>query len=153
MADDVVTVEKVIHAQPEAIFALISDAARHPEFDGSGGVVKAKADAPERLGLGAVFGMSMKMGVPYSTVNTVIEYEENRRIAWQTAPRGFAGRFSGGRIWRYELEPADGGTRVQESWDVTKDKQRSMLKVIAAKQMKRAMEKTLDRIEEITVSS
>jgi len=153
MAEDVVTVEKVIHAPPEVIFGLLTDASRHPEVDGSGGVVKPKPDTPERLGPGSVFGMSMRLGVPYSTVNTVVEYEENRRIAWRTAPLGFAGRFSGGRIWRYQLEPAEGGTLVQESWDVTNDKQRSILKVVAAKQMKRAMEKTLDRIEELTATT
>ena len=40
-------------------------------------------------------------------------------IAWQTrGPGKFGARF-GGRIWRYELEPVDGGTRVRETWDVT----------------------------------
>ena len=33
------------------------------------------------------FGMSMKMGVPYSMSNTVIEFEPDRRIAWQTVLR------------------------------------------------------------------
>jgi len=31
--------------------------------------------------LGSTFGMSMKMGLPYSMVSTVIEFDENRRIA------------------------------------------------------------------------
>ena len=40
------------------------------------------------------FGMGMKMLVSYSTVNKVVEFEENRRIAWKTGP---AGRH--GQVW------------------------------------------------------
>ena len=32
---------------------------------------------------GSTFGMSMKVGIPYSMTNTVVEFEENRRIAWE----------------------------------------------------------------------
>ena len=72
--------------------------------------------------------MSMKMGVPYSMVSTVIEFEPDHRIGWQAKPSAFFGRFVGGRIWRDEFEEVDGGTRVRESWDITQDKQRSFLK-------------------------
>jgi hypothetical protein len=151
MDGDVVTTEKVIHASPEAIFALLADASRHPDIDGSGTVKAAKSGAPQRLSLGATFGMSMKMGIGYSMVNTVIEFEDNRRIAWQARPPGFIGRISAGRIWRYELEPVDGGTRVRESWDVSQDKQRSMLKLGGMpKKTETNMAKTLDRIAELT---
>ena len=47
---------------------------------------------PERLGLGATFGMSMHLGISYSMVNTVIEFEENRRIAWQATIPGPPGQ-------------------------------------------------------------
>ena len=46
MDGDVVTAEKVIHAPPGAIFALLADAARHPDIDGSGSVKKVKTGAP-----------------------------------------------------------------------------------------------------------
>jgi uncharacterized protein YndB with AHSA1/START domain len=151
MDGDVVTTEKVIQAPPEAIFALLADASRHPDIDGSGTVKQAKNDAPQRLSLGATFGMSMKMGIGYSMVNTVIEFDDNRRIAWQARPPGFMGRISAGRIWRYELEPVDGGTRVRESWDVSQDKQRRMLKLGGMpKKTETNMAKTLDRIAELT---
>jgi uncharacterized protein YndB with AHSA1/START domain len=153
MDRDVVTVERVIPAPPEAIFDLIADASRHPDIDGSGTVKQAK-DSPERLTAGSTFGMSMHMGFGYSMVNTVIEFEENRRIAWQAVPAGFVGKFVGGRIWRYELEPVDGGTRVRESWDVSKDRQRIFLKLggLPAK-TKGNMEQTLARVEELTAQS
>jgi uncharacterized protein YndB with AHSA1/START domain len=126
---DVVSVERAIAATPAAIFAVVADASRHPEIDGSGTVVKAKPAASHELGLGSVFGMSMKMGVPYVMSNTVIEFEQDRRIAWQTVLSGFLGRFVGGRIWRFELEPAaDGSTLVRESWDISQDKQSGFLR-------------------------
>jgi len=70
----------------------------------------------QRLTLGTTFGMDMKMGVRYSTVSTVVEFGENRLIAWQTGPKGKLERYVAGRIWRYELEPLDGGTLVRETW-------------------------------------
>lgn len=154
MHGDVVTVEKVIRAPAEAIFALLADPTRHPDIDGSGAVKRAKADAPQRLALGSKFGMSMRVGIPYSMVNTVIEFEDNRRIAWQARPPGFVGRFSAGRIWRYELEPVEGGTRVTESWDLSQDKQRMFLRLGGLPDKTRTnMQKTLERIEELTSAS
>ena len=149
MEGNVVSVERVIAAPPSAIFELVADASKHPLIDGSGTVVKATG-APERLTQGAEFGMAMKAGIGYSMVNTVIEFEQDRRIAWQAKPKGFAGRFTGGRIWRYELEPVEGGTRVRESWDVSQDHQRMFLKLGGLPERTRKnMDKTLDRIEEL----
>jgi len=154
MDGDVVTVERVVPAPAEAIFALVADPVRHPDIDGSGAVKRAKTDAPRRLALGSKFGMSMRMGVPYSMVNTVIEFEDNRRIAWQTRFPGFLGRISTGRIWRYELEPVEGGTRVKESWDLSQDLQKWLLKLGSIPDVTRKnMEKTLERIEELTSAS
>jgi hypothetical protein len=150
MEGNVVSVERCIPAGPAAIFSLVADAARHHEIDGSGLVRDVKAGAPQKLSLGSTFGMSMKMGIGYSTVNTVIEYEEDRRIAWQTRFTGFIGRFVGGRIWRYELEPVEGGTLVRESWDISQDHQRAMLRLgPVAKQTAESIEKTLEKIEGI----
>jgi len=154
MEGDVITVERVIPAPAEAIFDLVADASRHPDIDGSGTVKRAKAGAPRRLALGSTFGMSMHMGINYSMTNTVVEFEENRRIAWQARPGGMLGKVLAGRIWRYELEPVDGGTRVRESWDVSQDHQRALLKMSKLPQTTRTnMERTLARIEELTSDS
>ncbi len=154
MEGDVVSVERVIPAGPAAIFALLSDASRHPEIDGSGTVRQVKPGAPQKLSLGATFGMSMKMGVAYSMVSTVIEYEEDRRIAWQSRPGGFVGRFVAGRIWRYELEPSAGGTLVRESWDISQDHQRALLKLGGLPtKTATSMAKTLERIEGIVTTT
>ena len=150
MNGDVLSVERVIPATPEKIFDLVADAAKHPLIDGSGTVKQVKEGAPQRLTKGSTFGMDMKVGMRYSMLSEVVEFEENRRIAWQSKPRGIGGKLTGGRIWRYELEPVDGGTLVRESWDLSQDKQRVLFKHgPMARQTKGNMEKTLERIEEI----
>jgi hypothetical protein len=155
VGDSVISVERVIHAPAASIFAIVADASRHPEIDGSGSVKGLKEGAPHHLELGSTFGMSMKLGMPYSMSSTVIEFDQDRRIAWQTILSGPFGRFIGGRIWRYELEDADGGgTLVRETWDITQDKQRFMLKAgPVGKQTAEAMTKTLERLARLTESS
>ncbi|MBV9952891.1 MAG: SRPBCC family protein [Acidimicrobiia bacterium] len=146
---DVETVERFIPAPPAAIFALIADPSRHRDIDGSGTVRDAK-EPPQRLELGSRFGMSMRMGLPYSMVSTVIEYEPDRRLAWQTTGPTAIGRHVGGRIWRYELEPRDGGTLVKESWDITQESPftRPIVRQ-GAKKTRENMAKTLERIEHL----
>ena len=155
MEGNTVSVDRVIKAPASAIFAIVADATRHPEIDGSGALVKTKDGAPDRLTLGSTFGMSMKMGIGYSMVNTVVEFEQDRRIAWQARPPGLPGRFTAGRIWRYELDPdGEGSTRVRESWDISEDHQRWFLKLGGLPEKTRGnMEKTLVRIEELTNGS
>ncbi len=143
---DIETVERFIPAPASAIFDLIADPSRHPDIDGSGTVRAAKSGS-ERLKLGATFGMSMKVGIGYSMQSTVIEFEENRRIAWQTRPPSkIGGMIAGGRVWRYELEPAEGGTNVRESWDISQEVQKWMVRSARKKNIE-GMTKTLERIE------
>ena len=151
MGETVVSVERVINAPAADIFAIVADASRHPEIDGSGSVKQVKPGAPERLALGSTFGMSMKLGVPYSMSNKVIEFEPDKRIAWQTTFAGPLGRLIGGRIWRYEFEASGSGTLVRETWDITQDKQRFMLRAgPVGKQTKDAMSRTLEQLATIT---
>ena len=145
MTSDTITVERTIKAPAASIFALLSDAAKHSEFDGSG-TVRGTSQGSRPLSLGTRFGMSMHMGVGYKTSNEVVEFEQDRLIAWRTT--GLKGLI-GGRIWRYELEPVADGTLVKETWDVSNDKQKFFLKrskMPAA--AKKGMRRTLDRIAE-----
>jgi uncharacterized protein YndB with AHSA1/START domain len=141
-----VSVERVIKAPASTIFALVADAGKHPSFDGSGTVKRATQESLP-LTKGSKFGMSMRMGLPYRTTNTVIEFEPDRQIAWQTT---MAGGIVGGRIWRYELSPTDDGTLVRETWDVSQDKQRWWLKSGGmSRQAENGMRATLERIAEL----
>lgn len=150
MDSDTVSVERTIQASAADIFAIVSDAGRHQEIDGSG-TVRGTRQPSRPLQLGSVFGMSMHMKVGYRTKNVVVEFEPDRRIAWQTS--GLFGLI-GGRIWRYELEPVgDGATLVRETWDVSQDKQRALLKrskMPAA--AKRGMRRTLERLEQVVAA-
>ncbi len=150
MADnrDQVSVERVIAAPPEKIFELLADPASHQKIDGSGTVRDAKGDT-SRLALGSIFGMSMKMGLPYTTENEVVAFEDGRCIAWQTTI-GLFGRkkIFGGRIWRYDLEPVESGTRVRETWDISLEKVKALVRP-AAKKTAKSMEQTLERIDQL----
>jgi uncharacterized protein YndB with AHSA1/START domain len=100
-----------VAAPPEVVFAILADPRQHARIDGSGSV-QEMVRGPERLSKGATFGMDMKLfGLPYKIRNTVVEFEEGRRIAW---------RHFGGHRWRYVLEPTGGGTRVTESFDYSR---------------------------------
>ena len=150
---NVATVERLINAPAAAIFDLLADPSRHQEIDGSGtvkGVPGGAKDAgPQRLALGSTFGMSMKMGVGYTMENTVVEFEENARIAWQPRPtQTVMAWFVGGRIWRYQLVPAAGGTLVRESWDISQEKQPWAVRSLRSKTID-SMTKTLERIAQV----
>jgi uncharacterized protein YndB with AHSA1/START domain len=151
---DTESAERVIAAPPEAIFALLADPSRHHEIDGSGTVHEEKKGTHE-LKLGDQFSMAMKQGVPYSTTNTVIDFEANRRIAWHTCSPNLMGKLFGGPVWRYELEPVEGGTRVTESWDVSTTKlSKPLLRSgPARKHTRKSIEKTLENIEKLLASA
>ena len=104
----VVSVSGFVPASPTEIFNLLADPNQHSLIDGSGSVLKARSDAPERLSLGAKFGMDMKIGMKYKITNEIVEFDEPSLIAW---------RHFGGHIWRYKLEAVEGGTQVTEQFD------------------------------------
>ena len=134
----VLSATKVVPATPQQIFDLLADPAQHPTIDGSGSVRKPQSGAPSRLSLGARFGMDMKIGVPYKITNEVVEFDEPKQIAW---------RHFGGHIWRYILEPVDGGTRVTEQFDWNKSKSPIVLKLSGAfDKNQKSMEATLERL-------
>ncbi len=53
-----------IKAPAKVIFDLIADPKNHQKIDGSG-MLQGELRAPERLYLGAKFGMKMKIIIPY----------------------------------------------------------------------------------------
>lgn len=143
MAEQVqwVSVERVIPAPPEKIFDVLADPSQHPVIDGSGTVKDTRGRQPARLSLGAKFGMSMRLGVPYAITNTVVEFEEGRRIAW---------RHIGGHRWRYELEPLDEATRVRETYDWSTAMVGTRLYIVMTgwpRRAQKAMTQTLERLE------
>jgi len=147
---DTESAERVIPAPAGEIFALLADPGRHHEIDGSGSVQLPK-DGAQRVKRGDQFAMLMKRGVPYSTTNTVVEFEDERLIAWKTCSNNAIGRILGGPIWRYELEPVDGGTRVRETWDISEARaEKPLLRLgLVHRDVHKSMERTLENIEKL----
>jgi hypothetical protein len=141
MSKTVISRTAFVKAPPGVIFELLANPRRHGEIDGSGTVQSARVNAPARLSMGATFGMDMKLGLPYRITNTVVEFEENKRIAW---------RHFGGHIWRYILEPVEGGTQVTEQFDPTTSRMPIVLKLMNSETNNaKAIERTLDNLQEL----
>ncbi len=132
-----VSVERFVAAPAPQIFDLLADPAQHVALDGSGSV-KGLRRGPDRLTLGAKFAMTMRQRVPYGVTNEVVEFEEGRRIAWQHFAHD---------VWRYELEAAEGGTLVRETFDWSHGRGGRILELMHVPEKNRtAMERTLERL-------
>lgn len=131
----------VINAPAETIFNLLADPRRHQELDGSR-TISGIMSGPARLSLGARFGMKMHLGIHYRVMNTVVEYEENKLIAW---------RHIGRWRWRYELRSiSPDATEVTETFDGTTSISQLWLKVRKAYPwVQMAVAKSLVRLKEI----
>jgi uncharacterized protein YndB with AHSA1/START domain len=98
----------VISAPPSKIFDLLANPASHRLFDGSE-TIQSSISGPDRLFLGAKFSMAMKIKVAYRIKNTVVAFEENKKITWCHLMKW---------TWSYELEDlGNGQTQVTESFD------------------------------------
>ncbi len=138
----VISVSRIIPAPADRIFDLLADPAQHPRLDGSGTVARLRK-GPPRLSRGARFSMDMRMGIGYVTSNKVIEFVENRSIAWRHAARF---------VWRYELTPVDGGVQVTESFDYARPWGFLLDRTKFPERNRAAMTATLERIERIVTS-
>ena len=133
-----------IDAPAAAIFDLLTDPRRHPDFDGSGTVLEP-VSGPSRLTMGSRFGMSMHLKVPYRIGNEVVEFEQDRRIAWCHFYK---------HRWRYELEPIDATTTVvTETFDdSTALFPPGLYALNAYENNQRAVVRTLDRLKALVES-
>ena len=116
---DTVSATGVIDASPSEVFDFIRRPANHAEISGDHSV-RGTVKGPELLGPGSRFGMKMKVGVPYRMKSRVVEFDEDRVLAWC--------HFSGHR-WRWELQPTgDGQTQLTETFDLSTAKIPFMLR-------------------------
>jgi hypothetical protein len=130
----------IINAPASKIFDVIANPQMHSIIDGSNSV-RSVIKGPTRLALGSKFGMNMEIGIKYRITNTVVEFEENKLIAW---------RHLGRWIWRYELkEISSTQTVVIESFDGTTTPFNVWLKARKAyPYTQKAVAKTLVRLKE-----
>jgi len=110
LRDTAVSATATVDATPAEVFDFLRRPASHPIISGDHSVKEATG-GPEQLALGDKFGMAMKIVLPYRIRNTVVEYEQDQRIAWC---------HPGKHRWRWELEPTgDGQTKVTETFDMS----------------------------------
>jgi hypothetical protein len=141
MSAYLVSESKVIAAPAQRLFDIVADPAMHPVIDGSGTVRAVTGTNPQRLSMGATFGMDMHLGTSYKIKNSVVEFEEPRVIAW---------RHFNGHVWRYVFEPVADGTRVTEQWDARPVWNRLLLRLMGFPERNRqGIRKTLERLAEV----
>lgn len=147
------TVDRHIEATPEALYALVSDVTRTPEITPD--IVRVEwLDGATGPAVGARFKAINKQGrgPNWSNKPVVTVAEPGREIAWaRTEP------FAGTVEWRYRFEPEGTGTRVTESYEVTKPLALMGWFIIGTlygmkdrrRDLRASMERTLDRLAEM----
>jgi uncharacterized protein YndB with AHSA1/START domain len=117
MSENKITVERTINAASDAVFDVLTNPDRHQELDGSG-FIRGVSRGDRIAAVGDVFTMDMAgdhMGGEYQTDNHVVGYDQNRLLAWQTAPAGTEPK---GWQWVWELESQGSGeTLVRHTYD------------------------------------
>jgi hypothetical protein len=97
---------------PEEVYELVTDIARYGEWSPiCTGCWWDEGDSPR---VGAWFtGRNEKPGRTWETRSQVVAAEPGRRFGFRV----------GGRLvqWEYRMDPADGGTRLTESWEFLPD--------------------------------
>jgi hypothetical protein len=162
-----VEVSRRIHAPAASIFEILSSPQRHMEFDGSDMLRGAIIDRPI-CGVGETFTMKMhRLGRDYLMLNFVVEFEPNRRIAWEPAPGDLATAgddpsrvgVPAGYRWGFLLTPdGDDATVVTEIFDCGPEENRWILEreggewINGKSTVVESMTATLTRLEEASTT-
>lgn len=145
MSKYLVSVQKFIPASAQELFDIVADPRQHSRIDGSGTVLGVDEGEQQDLALGSTFTVDMKLGKRYRMTNTVVEYDEGRRIAWKP---------SGDYVWRYSFEPVDGGTIVTEEWDARTSKGRVVMGLLGfPARNRRGIKETLERLHHVALDA
>ncbi len=101
-----ITVSRLVASDPDTVWAHLTDLDHMGELSPEN--VSSTWQGADR-GPGATFKGRNRIGfLRWSTVATVTAWEPGRRFAFETSPPSRS-------TWTYDLEAADGGTRVTES--------------------------------------
>lgn len=114
------SVDLVVPAHPDAVYAVVCDVTRigerSPECHTAGWLPGAAAGT-----VGSVFRGSNRAGwaARWSRRCEVVAAEPGRTFVFRTLPERFDVSRRDSTTWRYDLEPVDGGTRVRHSYEIT----------------------------------
>lgn len=100
----------MINAPPEAVFEYLADMPRHAEWAQHNLTVTPTSDGP--VGVGSTFSsVGHQFGVQHET-QSVIDYTPGKRFTFDASGSLGRARHS------FDLEAADGGTRVTKSMEI-----------------------------------
>jgi uncharacterized protein YndB with AHSA1/START domain len=122
MAGETISESTLINAPAEAIFAVLTDPAKHAAIDGTGWV-REPSDRQPLTAAGQVFRMGMyhpnHPDGNYQMANQVQVFDPPHAISWRPGTDAGDGSLQfGGWVWRYDLAPAGpSGTKVTLSYD------------------------------------
>jgi hypothetical protein len=129
MQEPSVAESRDINAPASRIFGILSNPALHPEVDGTG-MLRAAVDDGVITKVGDVFYISMVHWDRgnYVMANLVVEFEQDRRIAWapvqDSIEKSEYQSDVGGRpqhLWGWQLEPlSEDRTHVTEFFDCSR---------------------------------
>jgi uncharacterized protein YndB with AHSA1/START domain len=143
-----VVVSRHIAATPGEVFALLADPGRHTDMDGSG-MLRGALTNSVITGVGDEFVLKMyleRLGGDYEMINRVVEFEPDRRIAWE--PRRQRDEPSPGHQWGFELTPdGDEGTLVTETFDCSRWPAEDRAFIEEGRTWIEAMTNTLEKID------
>lgn len=117
----------IVPAATDALWRALIDPSTHASLD-EWGTVGAPV-SPEHLNReGQVFTMNMTYDdgetvSHYRSDNHVTVFEPERAVAWMTSVEG---EHPLGWLWRYDLDPADGGTEVTLTYDWTETSEKNL---------------------------
>ena len=140
-----------INAPPEQLYDIIADVTRMPEL--SPEILRCEwRDGAAKAAPGARFKATNKVRITWSNKPVITVADRGREIAWARTEVG------GGTVeWRYRFEPEGSGTRVTESYEVTKPLTRFgwfIIEKIAGRKdrrtdLRKGMEQTLERLQAV----
>ena len=147
-----VRVDRWLPARPQAVFDVLAAPARHAELAGSDQVLGVAAGSPQRLTLGARFGMRTQQArLAYVSANEVVEFDDPRVIAWRTWGIIRGRKRVGGHLWRFVLTPEGEGTRVVHDYEWWRAMTPRALRLLRYPQRtEHHMRATLERLERLT---
>lgn len=119
MTNERIEVQRMIRADPSAIFGVLRDPAGHVAIDSAGMLMDATGSPVSAAGDSFVVHMDREalndypLG-EYDVTVTITTFEPDREIAWKILG---AIRPQIGHIYGYRLETAEGGTMVTSYYD------------------------------------
>ena len=115
------SVDTIIHVSPQVVYAAVADVTktgeRSPECREADWLPGAEPGT-----VGARFRGRNRVGrlIRWSRVCEIVAAEPGRSFAFRTVPERIDKTRSDSTVWSFQLEPADGGTRVTHTYEIEK---------------------------------